>query len=288
TDALDNPEDDHLAGAGGQSARRRRRGEDQQADDEQLLGTVEVTEPARGDQQYGVHQNVGVQDPQYLGDRCMQLGAHLGDRDIHDRRIEQDHEEAEAQREQHQPGAVLGHRARRRTLWSGHYANSLTVFGLSTCCSSVRQVNSPLSISATIWRTQLSSAREAFMPNSASIRLMRSRPRLLRVATACSYAASCASNATRRRSGNRWTVAGESAPHISRAAANTGNSSVGTRRRSRRLVTNSSRPASVMAYTVRSGRRPSRPVSSCSIRPCRCSRSTVWYSDPARTLITRS
>ena len=109
-DTLDDPEHDELLGRAGQAARGRRDGEDHQPEHEQPLGPEEVTEPAGGDQEDRVDQHVRVDDPEDLVERRVEARAHVGYRDIDDRRIEQDHEEAQAERRQHQPrlgGAFL-------------------------------------------------------------------------------------------------------------------------------------------------------------------------------------
>lgn len=65
---------------------------------------------------------------------------------------------------------------------------------------------------------------------------------------------------------------------------NFGYSATGVRRSSSIQWTNSLWPISVAAYTVLSGRLPSRSVSTGSIQPCRTSASTVSYNDPELTL----
>ena len=47
--------------------------EQRDADDEQLALAAQVAEPAGGDQQHGEHQRVGVDDPQDLVERGVQL-----------------------------------------------------------------------------------------------------------------------------------------------------------------------------------------------------------------------
>ena len=63
---LDDPVDDQLCRVIGDAAQGRSGGKDKQADQEQLLGPKQIAQPAGGDQQHRVDQDVRVQDPQDL------------------------------------------------------------------------------------------------------------------------------------------------------------------------------------------------------------------------------
>src|SRR6202022_5140649 len=60
-------------------------------------------QPAKPDQQNRADQQIRVEHPQDLVERGMQGGDDARDRDIHDRGVEQDHEEPEAEEDQYQP-----------------------------------------------------------------------------------------------------------------------------------------------------------------------------------------
>jgi len=71
-------------------------------------------------------------------------------------------------------------------------------------------------------------------------------------------------------------------------AANAGYSADGSLASSHSHTSSSSRPASVIAYTVRSGRRPSRLTSTGSMKPRSASRATVSYTDDSLMRKARS
>ena len=66
------------------------------ADDEDAPAAVEVRERSRGEQQGGQAERVGVDHPLQVGERRVQLGLDVGEGDVHDRDVEQQHEHAGA------------------------------------------------------------------------------------------------------------------------------------------------------------------------------------------------
>ncbi len=105
--ALDDAGRDQLGRTLRQAAGDRRQREDGEADEEESLGAKHVAQPAGGDQQHCVREDVGVEDPEDLVEPRVQAVDDARDRDVHDREIEQDHEEAKAEHEQDDPGAPL-------------------------------------------------------------------------------------------------------------------------------------------------------------------------------------
>src|SRR6266508_1596033 len=228
--ALRDPERDELTGALGEAARHRRQREEHQADQEEPLRPVQVAEAAGGDQQDGVHQDVRVQHPQDLVERRVQLVDHVGDRDVHDRGVQEDHEEAEAERDEHQPRAVprlVDGRCRRGRSGRGH---AIVSFGGDAAApdavpdatvpdaAGAAQVSAPPRMSSTSSRTQASSARRTACAYSISKRSTRSRPLLPRVVMTWSYPATMASRATLCRSSSVAASVESSVCSISTAA----------------------------------------------------------------------
>ncbi len=114
SDPLDDAETHQPAHAGREPAGCGRQRERDHAHDEHPALPEQVTEPASRDQQDREHQGVGVDHPQNAVQRRVQSGDHVGDRDVHDRQIEQRHEESERHDDQHDPGvaAILAHEIR--------------------------------------------------------------------------------------------------------------------------------------------------------------------------------
>src|SRR5262249_332583 len=90
------------AGARRKPACGRRHREERDARGEHGPRPDQVTQPARGDDQDGQHESVGVDDPEDVVERRVQPREHVGDRDVDDRPVEQGHEEPE--RDDQQPG----------------------------------------------------------------------------------------------------------------------------------------------------------------------------------------
>ena len=67
-----------------------------------------VTQAARGEQQAGEHQRVGVDHPLQLAVRRVELAHDRRDRDVEDRVVEHDHEQAEAEDGEDPPATVVG------------------------------------------------------------------------------------------------------------------------------------------------------------------------------------
>ena len=102
-DSLQNACGDQLGRVLRKATKRGSHREDEKADGEEVALPVKVPEPTRGDEQNRVDQDVGVEHPQDLIQRRVQSRAHGRNRDVHDRRVEQDHEKSRGQNEQHKP-----------------------------------------------------------------------------------------------------------------------------------------------------------------------------------------
>ena len=84
-----------------------REAEDDDAEEEHAAAAEDVAEPPAGDQQHGEAQRVGVDGPlQPLIDES-QVALDRGQRDVHDRVVEHDHEQREAHRAEGPPAAVV-------------------------------------------------------------------------------------------------------------------------------------------------------------------------------------
>ena len=103
THALDHAGRDQLGRTLRQATGDRRQREDGEADEEEPFGAEHVAEPAGGDQQHRVGEDVGVEHPEDLVESRVQAVDDARNRDVHDREIEQDHEEAKAEHEQDDP-----------------------------------------------------------------------------------------------------------------------------------------------------------------------------------------
>jgi hypothetical protein len=105
-DPLGDPGPDEETDRGGGGTRRRRDREQAQAGEEDAPAPAPVAQRAPGEQQCREHQRVGVDHPLQPGDVGVQLAPEVGQRDVHGRRVEDDHEVAEADPDQRQ---VLAH-----------------------------------------------------------------------------------------------------------------------------------------------------------------------------------
>ena len=83
-------------------------GEDDDADREHDPAAEPVGDRAGREQQRGERQRVGVDDPLQVGEAGAQRLLDVGERDVHDRDVEQEHEDAGADRDQRPPFAVHG------------------------------------------------------------------------------------------------------------------------------------------------------------------------------------
>ena len=106
-DALHDARADQEAGARREPAGERREREDGEADDEDPPPPVEVGELAAGDHQRRERQRVRGDDPLERGDRDVQVALDRRQRDVHDRVVEHDHEEAERHGRERPPLLVL-------------------------------------------------------------------------------------------------------------------------------------------------------------------------------------
>lgn len=86
-------------------AHSRRDREDDQPDGEDALAAVLVAEHAPGEQQRGEHEDVGVDGPQQLARIGVQVALDGGQRDVEDRAVEDDDEQAGDQHGQDRPAA---------------------------------------------------------------------------------------------------------------------------------------------------------------------------------------
>ena len=98
---------DQHAGAVREPAEERRRGEDHEPGDEDAPAAEHVGELAAGEEQHSERQGVAVDDPFELGDRDAEIRTNRRQRDVHDRVVQHDHEQAERDGEQRPPLAVL-------------------------------------------------------------------------------------------------------------------------------------------------------------------------------------
>jgi hypothetical protein len=88
-------------------AKRARQAERDDAEQEHAAAPEDVAEAPAGDEQDGEAEGVGVDGPLEAGDRAAQVLLDRGQRDVHDRVVEHDHEEREAHRAQGPPAAVV-------------------------------------------------------------------------------------------------------------------------------------------------------------------------------------
>src|SRR5260370_20862080 len=86
-----------------------------QPDGKQVALSVKIAEPAGGDQQHRIDEDVSVQHPQDLIERCVEpvslIAAHSWYGHVDDRGVQQDHEKSQREHQQDQPGisACLRH-----------------------------------------------------------------------------------------------------------------------------------------------------------------------------------
>ncbi len=106
-----------------QGAQQRRRGEHGEPDQEDAALADQVADPAGQQQQSAERDQVGVHHPREVGLREPQIVLDRGQRDVHDRRVEDDHQHPDAQHVQRQPAFAVG--------LNGHVFE-LLVFGIAT------------------------------------------------------------------------------------------------------------------------------------------------------------
>ena len=106
-----------MSGRGRQPADQRGDREDDQADGEDLAPPVDVAGHARGEQEGGQRQRVGVDDPLQVGEARVQRLLDVGQRHVHDRDVEQEHEGRRADGDQGPPFAVESGHSRSVSTW---------------------------------------------------------------------------------------------------------------------------------------------------------------------------
>ena len=102
--------DGALSGA----AQQRGAGEQGDAREEDAPAADQVADPAREQQQAPERDQVGVHDPREARGREVQVFLDRGQRDVHDRHVEDDHQHPHAQHVQGQPALAAGRCARSR------------------------------------------------------------------------------------------------------------------------------------------------------------------------------
>ena len=84
-----------------------RQAEDDDAEEEHAPAAEDVAQATARDEQHGEAQRVGVDGPFETADRGVQVLLDRGQRDVHDRVVEHDHEQREAHRAEGPPAAVV-------------------------------------------------------------------------------------------------------------------------------------------------------------------------------------
>ena len=104
--------------AGGQAAQQRGQREHREADEEHPAAGDEVAQPTGEQQQATEGDQVGVDHPGEVGLREVQVALDGGERHVHDRRIDDHHQLAEADDEERDPAALR----RCKCTSDSHYA----------------------------------------------------------------------------------------------------------------------------------------------------------------------
>jgi hypothetical protein len=89
-------------------AEQRRAREDREPDHEHAPAAEQVAEPAGQQEQPAERDQVGVHDPREARLREAEIALDRRQRDVHDRRVEHDHEHADAQHDQRDPARAVG------------------------------------------------------------------------------------------------------------------------------------------------------------------------------------
>jgi hypothetical protein len=107
-DALEHAGADERQPARGEAREDRSDREDDQAQEEEAPASGHVAEAPEADEQRGEDERVDRHDP--LRGRAVELQVpdDARDRDVHDRRVDDDHREPQAQHQQAQPAAPAG------------------------------------------------------------------------------------------------------------------------------------------------------------------------------------
>ena len=107
-DALDEARGHQHLLALGQPARERRDGEDGEAGEEQAAAAEQVAETTGEQQQAAEGDQVGVDDPREARLGEAEVALDRGQRHVHDRRVEDDHEHSGAQHDERGPAVTVG------------------------------------------------------------------------------------------------------------------------------------------------------------------------------------
>ncbi len=112
-EALDGACADQELLRGGKTARERGEREDGDADQEEAAMPVQVAQPSAEQEEAAEREQIGVHDPGERGLREAEIVLDRRQGDVHDRRVEHDHEIAEAEDEEREPAlaAVEAHAA---------------------------------------------------------------------------------------------------------------------------------------------------------------------------------
>ena len=106
-DAHHGAEPDELSGIRCLTRSNCRAAEDEQPDFERSLPTEPISQGARGKEQSGEHERVGVDDPLQLGARRSQLALDRRQRDVDRAHGDDDRDEAEVEDREDQPAPVV-------------------------------------------------------------------------------------------------------------------------------------------------------------------------------------
>jgi hypothetical protein len=97
------PKHDEGLGCRREAVEQRRRREDRDTDEEHPLAPDEVTCPPAEEEEPAEHERVGVDDPLQVSVRHLEVFLDRRQRDVHDRRVEDDHELRHAHEHEHEP-----------------------------------------------------------------------------------------------------------------------------------------------------------------------------------------
>ena len=113
-EALEPAGEDQELGRGREPVQERGDGEDHEPDQEQPLSPDQVAGAPAEEQEAAEDQGVGVDHPLQLGRRHLEVLLDRGQRDVHDGRVQDDHELRHADEAEDEPGigAFRGHRGR--------------------------------------------------------------------------------------------------------------------------------------------------------------------------------
>src|SRR5262249_13840580 len=114
------------------------RGEEDDAHQEDPLAPDQVTGAAAEEEEAAERERVGVDDPLQIGLGEVQVLLDRRQRDVHDRRVEHDHELRQADEDQHKPGIAPGSHSPKLAAtcrWTGGVTRTLEACATSAACS---------------------------------------------------------------------------------------------------------------------------------------------------------